>query len=53
MRDAISFLLGLLIICHEAFVHQLDRPGLLIVAAGLMGYGLGKFNGRREDEPPS
>jgi len=46
LRDAFAFLLGSAIIVHEAFLHDLDRIGLLGVALALMGFGVGKFNGR-------
>jgi hypothetical protein len=48
VRDLVAFTLGLAIIVNEAFLAEppLDRVGLLGVALALMGFGIGKFNGR-------
>lgn len=51
IRDAFAFALGAAIIIFEAFIADppLDRPGLLLVAIGLMGYGAGRWNGRHKE----
>lgn len=37
LRDAVLFVTGLVLAIHEAVFTQLDRPGLLVLAAAMMG----------------
>lgn len=36
-RDGVLFVVGLLGILHETFVSHLERPGLLVLFAGMVG----------------
>jgi hypothetical protein len=51
LRDAIAFTSGLAIVVNEAFFGNppLDRIGVLGAGLALMGYGVGKFNGRHHE----
>ena len=50
VRDVIAFLLGLAIVIHQAFINDDLSIELVIAGIGLMGYGLGRWNGRHVDE---
>jgi len=51
VRDVIAFLLGLAIVINQAFFTNDDLSVELVIAGiGLMGYGLGRWNGRHVDE---
>lgn len=39
-RDIILFATGLLGVIHETLVNDVDRPGLLVLFAGMMGLPL-------------
>jgi hypothetical protein len=45
LRDGALFVSGLLLAIHEAFFTSLDRPGLLALAAVMMGLGIKLRNG--------
>ena len=49
--DAVTFAVGLSIVGNEAFIANppLDRVGVLGAGLALMGYGVGKFNGRNHE----
>ena len=49
--DAVTFAVGLSIVGNEAFIANppLDRVGVLGAGLALMGYGVGKFNGRHHE----
>lgn len=53
MRDWILFMVGLAGVAHETLVSQVDRPGLLLLFAAMLGlpYALGAD--RPADPPPS
>jgi hypothetical protein len=36
-RDLVLFVTGLVFATHEVFVTRLDRPGVLVLAAGCLG----------------
>lgn len=47
VRDAILFVVGLLGVIHEAFWTDFDRPGLLVLFAGMMGISVvSRSNGK-------
>ncbi len=45
VRDATLFIFGLVGVIHEAFFTDLDRPGLLVMFAGMMGLAVKLKNG--------